>query len=400
MGCEVGGVVWGGLEVLVFVVGNGDLIDELEVLIVELLWDCLWGWFVVGGTEERIDGVNESKFMRWKGVRVTKASKRAKDGCKRHDTSFECFVYYKTQGHVMTGFELHYHRGDQDVDAKGNDYYIVLTDLQIQIKKTYINSGSLSYSSSQDRKSVNSEDEITELKDELEIGLTESPNSLKVVMDTSIRGTFASESIKTTTQIAVRVYDLASMSCSYVLAPADIVLCLDTYTRSYGRTLIVMGSKDNTVRLWNAKAEAALELEEVTNEALELMRLADGHLQDCLSAHTKARSFQARYRTVAVPIKRKNLLCSNQTLFKDSHELKMRQQLLEATHALFKDNQKLLSRIISRMDALRMRLVINWSGFCAMLHGLVINWSSSAIETSRNRVNGIQFKTNDARRSG
>ncbi|GJX17652.1 putative reverse transcriptase domain-containing protein [Tanacetum coccineum] len=47
--------------------------------------------------------------------------------------------------------------------------------------------------------------------------------------------------------------------------------------------------------------------------------------------------------------------------------------------------------------------VINWSGFlwyapwlsdqlewiCGMLHGLVINWSSSAIETSRNRVNGI-----------
>ncbi|GKA60434.1 hypothetical protein Tco_0759841 [Tanacetum coccineum] len=35
-----------------------------------------------------------------------------------------------------------------------------------------------------------------------------------------------------------------------------------------------------------------------------------------------------------------------------------------------------------------------------MLHGLVINWSSSAIETSRNRVNGIQRETNDARRSG
>ncbi|GKE46157.1 hypothetical protein Tco_1477415 [Tanacetum coccineum] len=32
-------------------------------------------------------------------------------------------------------------------------------------------------------------------------------------------------------------------------------------------------------------------------------------------------------------------------------------------------------------------LVINWSGICGMLHGLVINWSSSAIETSRNRVN-------------
>ncbi|GJT84452.1 hypothetical protein Tco_1058794 [Tanacetum coccineum] len=76
-------------------------------------------------------------------------------------------------------------------------------DLQIQKKTTYINSGSLSYSSSQDGKSVNSEDEITELKDELEIGLTESPNSLKEVMDTSIGGTFASESIKTTAQIAV-----------------------------------------------------------------------------------------------------------------------------------------------------------------------------------------------------
>ncbi|GJS16343.1 retrotransposon protein, putative, ty1-copia subclass [Tanacetum coccineum] len=31
----------------------------------------------------------------------------------------------KTQGHVMTGFELHYHRGDQDVDAKGNDYCLL-----------------------------------------------------------------------------------------------------------------------------------------------------------------------------------------------------------------------------------------------------------------------------------
>ncbi|GKC80152.1 hypothetical protein Tco_1130926, partial [Tanacetum coccineum] len=29
---------------------------------------------------------------------------------------------------------------------------------------------------------------------------------------------------------------------------------------------------------------------------------------------------------------------------------------------------------------------------CGMLHGLVINWSSSAIETSRNRVNVIQFQ--------
>nr|GEV86985.1 hypothetical protein [Tanacetum cinerariifolium] len=60
----------------------------------------------------------------------------------------------------------------------------------------------------------------------------------------------------------VRVYDLASMSCSYVLArPADIVFCLDMYDFGMQTT------------------EAALELEDVTNKALELMRLADGHLQ-------------------------------------------------------------------------------------------------------------------------
>ncbi|PWA49114.1 leucine-rich repeat protein kinase family protein [Artemisia annua] len=52
-------------------------------------------------------------------------------------------------------------------------------------------------------KPVNSEDEITELKDELEIGLTESPNRLKEVTDSSIRGTFAYESIKTAAQIAI-----------------------------------------------------------------------------------------------------------------------------------------------------------------------------------------------------
>ncbi|GJR28628.1 hypothetical protein Tco_1104860 [Tanacetum coccineum] len=42
-----------------------------------------------------------------------------------HDTSVECFVYYKTQGHVTTGFELQCHRGDQGVDAKRNDYCTV-----------------------------------------------------------------------------------------------------------------------------------------------------------------------------------------------------------------------------------------------------------------------------------
>nr|GEZ75788.1 hypothetical protein [Tanacetum cinerariifolium] len=61
------------------------------------------------------------KLVRWKGVRVTKASKRAKV-CKSHDTSVECFVYDMTQGHVTIGFELHCYQGDQDVDAKGNDY--------------------------------------------------------------------------------------------------------------------------------------------------------------------------------------------------------------------------------------------------------------------------------------
>ncbi|KAL3630813.1 hypothetical protein CASFOL_023797 [Castilleja foliolosa] len=50
----------------------------------------------------------------------------------------------------------------------------------------------------------------------------------------------------------VRVYDLASMSCLYVLTGhSDIVLSLDTCVQSSGRTLIVTGSKDNTVRLWD-----------------------------------------------------------------------------------------------------------------------------------------------------
>ncbi|KAF8378925.1 hypothetical protein HHK36_030274 [Tetracentron sinense] len=44
----------------------------------------------------------------------------------------------------------------------------------------------------------------------------------------------------------VRVYDLESMSCSYVLAGhTDTVLCLDTCVSSYGRTLLVTGSKNN-----------------------------------------------------------------------------------------------------------------------------------------------------------
>lgn len=46
------------------------------------------------------------------------------------------------------------------------------------------------------------------------------------------------------------MYDLTSMSCSYVLAGhTDVILCLDTCLSSSGRTLIVTGSKDNTVSL-------------------------------------------------------------------------------------------------------------------------------------------------------
>ncbi|TKY55206.1 Transducin beta protein 3 [Spatholobus suberectus] len=53
----------------------------------------------------------------------------------------------------------------------------------------------------------------------------------------------------------VRVYDLASMSCSYVLSGhTEIVLCLDTCVSSSGRTLIVTGSKDNSVRLWESES--------------------------------------------------------------------------------------------------------------------------------------------------
>ncbi|XP_076928886.1 protein TORMOZ EMBRYO DEFECTIVE-like [Bidens hawaiensis] len=57
----------------------------------------------------------------------------------------------------------------------------------------------------------------------------------------------------------VRVYDLGSMSCSYVLSGhTEIVLCLDTCTTSSGRTLIVTGSKDNTVRLWDSNSRSCI----------------------------------------------------------------------------------------------------------------------------------------------
>ncbi|XP_075495418.1 protein TORMOZ EMBRYO DEFECTIVE [Primulina tabacum] len=57
----------------------------------------------------------------------------------------------------------------------------------------------------------------------------------------------------------VRVYDLASMSCSYVLSGhTDVVLCLDTCVQSPGRTLIVTGSKDNNVRLWDSQSRCCI----------------------------------------------------------------------------------------------------------------------------------------------
>ncbi|KAG8381676.1 hypothetical protein BUALT_Bualt06G0146300 [Buddleja alternifolia] len=57
----------------------------------------------------------------------------------------------------------------------------------------------------------------------------------------------------------VRVYDLASMSCSYVLAGhTDVVLCLDTCESSSGRKLIATGSKDNSVRLWDSQSRRCI----------------------------------------------------------------------------------------------------------------------------------------------
>ncbi|KAD4983159.1 hypothetical protein E3N88_19830 [Mikania micrantha] len=52
-------------------------------------------------------------------------------------------------------------------------------------------------------KPVNSEEEIIGLKNQLEIGLTESPTQLTEMADSSIRGTFAYESMKTAAQIAI-----------------------------------------------------------------------------------------------------------------------------------------------------------------------------------------------------
>lgn len=48
--------------------------------------------------------------------------------------------------------------------------------------------------------------------------------------------------------LQVRVYDVATMSCSYVLAGhKEVVLSLDSCVSSSGNVLVVTGSKDKTV---------------------------------------------------------------------------------------------------------------------------------------------------------
>ncbi|CAH2072580.1 unnamed protein product [Thlaspi arvense] len=57
----------------------------------------------------------------------------------------------------------------------------------------------------------------------------------------------------------VRVYDVATMSCSYVLAGhKEVVLSLDTCVSNSGNVLVVTGSKDKTVRLWNATSKSCI----------------------------------------------------------------------------------------------------------------------------------------------
>ncbi|XP_020580785.1 transducin beta-like protein 3 [Phalaenopsis equestris] len=52
----------------------------------------------------------------------------------------------------------------------------------------------------------------------------------------------------------LQVYDLESKSCSYVLSGhAAVILCLDSCKSNSGRTLIVTGSRDHHVRLWDAE---------------------------------------------------------------------------------------------------------------------------------------------------
>ncbi|GJU20310.1 hypothetical protein Tco_1153652 [Tanacetum coccineum] len=110
------------------------LATELEVLFVVLLvglfvvwlfvvyacgvglWFCgLLMVFVKGrrlfvGKKAKCNGGAEVKDT---DILIDCKGTRGKDRRPWHDTSVECFVYYKTQGHVTTGFELHCTGGDQ-----------------------------------------------------------------------------------------------------------------------------------------------------------------------------------------------------------------------------------------------------------------------------------------------
>ncbi|KAE8707862.1 hypothetical protein F3Y22_tig00110372pilonHSYRG00187 [Hibiscus syriacus] len=64
-------------------------------------------------------------------------------------------------------------------------------------------------------------------------------------------------SLKLTKRL-VRVYDLSSMSCSYVLAGhTDTILCHDT-SISDNRRLILTGRKDNSLRLWESERRCCI----------------------------------------------------------------------------------------------------------------------------------------------
>ncbi|OMO84994.1 hypothetical protein CCACVL1_10485 [Corchorus capsularis] len=59
----------------------------------------------------------------------------------------------------------------------------------------------------------------------------------------------------------VRVYDISSISCSYSLSGhTQAILCLDTTVSSDGRRLIVTGSKDCNVRLWDSERRCCVGL--------------------------------------------------------------------------------------------------------------------------------------------
>ncbi|KAF1867244.1 hypothetical protein Lal_00049673 [Lupinus albus] len=82
----------------------------------------------------------------------------------------------------------------------------------------------------------------------------------------------------------IRVYDLASMSCSYVLAGhTEIVLCLDTCVSSSGKSLIVTGSKDNSVSCFSFGHKIAIKsLNFFPGEHVLEVRLWESESRSCV----------------------------------------------------------------------------------------------------------------------